>query len=146
MASSSDPPPNACKHPDKHCLENNTLLPNVIKIPTHVLCALKQYLRVFCYILPRQLILSILLQIPRQVSQYSVAFHLYHLLKSLVSRRLTKGKWTTKIKTSNIQKTNTERKTRQPTTTDTNKAARVKGNLCHTHALSPFTTRYKGPS
>lgn len=146
MASSSDPPPHACKHPDKHCLENNTLLPNVIKIPTHALCALKQNLRVFCYILPHQLILGILLQIPRQVSQYSVAFHLYHLLKSFVSRRLTKGKGTTKIKTSNIQKTNTEIKTRQQTTIDTNKAARVKGNLCHTHALSPFTTRYKGPS
>lgn len=53
------PPPHSCKHPDKHCLENNMLLPNVIKTPTHVLCVLKQNLRVFCCILPHQLILRI---------------------------------------------------------------------------------------
>lgn len=52
-------PPQSCKHPDKHCLENNTSLPNVIKNLTHISCALKQKLGVFCCILPHQLILRI---------------------------------------------------------------------------------------
>lgn len=46
------PPPHSCSHPDKHCLENNTSLPNVIKNPTQVFGALKQNLGVFYCVLP----------------------------------------------------------------------------------------------
>lgn len=76
-------PPHSCKHPDKHCLENNTLLPNVIKNPTHVLCALEQNLRVFGSILPCQLILRIPSGVWARLCIKTLFFHLYHLLKVL---------------------------------------------------------------
>lgn len=92
------PPPRSCKHPDKHCLENNALLPNVIKNPAHTFCALNQNHSVFCCSLPRQLT-------PRISPGVKAVFffHLPLLLKAF--HVLTEGRGAAILKSSDKERT-----------------------------------------